>query len=489
VREAVVPRSAVHDAAVPHAAVRSRGERWPRGSTVLGAAFVVWGVAIGLVRLHDNSFLTHVATGRLILAHGVPTTDPYTFTAHGHPWVVESWLASLLYALVERADGGHGLQLLHAALGGALGAVAWTLTRPARQLPGRIVAAAALLAVGTGYWSPRPLLIALALFGALVVLVETDSPRVWLAVPLMWVWVNVHGSWPFGLAYLVLRLLGRHADGNPLGRLPRLTMCCGAGTMSGAFNPIGIRLLSYPAVVLTHHAAFAHIAEWQSPSFADTVNAVFLAQVLIAVVLLVVRRGTIEDALPAAAFTAVALLAARNVPVAALVVTPVLARGVAGLGTVTGTGKGPVPALALTAMAALGAVLVSQALSRPAYDLSAYPVSEVTWLQRHHLAPGRVIAPDYVGNYLEFRFGARASVFVDDRVDVLAGTVEHDYGVLLSGSPGWQAVLARYRAQAVLWPRSEPLSALLALAPGWTEPVKGRNWVVAVPVRPAGRRA
>jgi hypothetical protein len=462
--------------------------RWPRASTVFGAAFVVWGVAIGLVRLHDNSFLTHVATGRLILAHGVPTTDPYTFTAHGHPWVVESWLASLVYALVERAEGGHGLQLLHAALGGALGALAWTLTRPARQLPGRIVAAAGLVAVGTGYWSPRPLLIALALLGALVVLVETDSPRVWLAVPLMWVWVNVHGNWPFGLAYLVLRMLGRHADAEPMGRLPRLAAFSAVGTALGALNPLGFRLLTYPAVVLTHHAAFAHIVEWQSPTFSDTVNAVFLAQVLMAVVLLVVRHGGIEDVLPAVVFTAAALLAARNVPVAALVVTPVLARGVAGLGTITGSGRGPAPAIALTALTALGVVLVGTALGRPAYDLSSYPVTEVTWLQRHHLAPGRVIAPDYVGNYLEFRFGARASVFVDDRVDVLPGSVEHDYGVLLGGSPGWQAVLARYHAQAVLWPRAEPLSGLLALAPGWTEPVRDRRWIVAVPLR-ASRRA
>ena len=87
--------------------------RSPRVSAVVGGAFVVWGTVVGLIRLHDNSFLTHVATGRLILAHGVPTTDPYSFTAFGHGWVVESWLASALYGFVERAAGGHGLQVLH----------------------------------------------------------------------------------------------------------------------------------------------------------------------------------------------------------------------------------------------------------------------------------------------------------------------------------------------------------------------------------------
>ena len=82
------------------------------------------------------------------------------------------------------------------------------LTRPARQLAGRILAGGALLAVGTGYWSSRPLLIALVLFAVLVVMVETDQGPPWALVPLMWVWLNVHGSWPLGLAYLVLRMIG-----------------------------------------------------------------------------------------------------------------------------------------------------------------------------------------------------------------------------------------------------------------------------------------
>ena len=147
--------------------------RSPRVSTVAGGAFALWGLGVGLERLHDNSYLTHVATGRFILDHGVPTTDPYTFTAHGRPWVVESWLASVLYAVVQRADSAHGLQLLHAALAAALAGVTWMLTRPARQLGGRILAAAAVLAVGSGYWSPRPLLIALVLF---------DLAFVWLGI-------------------------------------------------------------------------------------------------------------------------------------------------------------------------------------------------------------------------------------------------------------------------------------------------------------------
>jgi hypothetical protein len=450
-------------------------------ATVVGGAFALWGTVVGLQRLHDNSFLTHVATGRYILAHGVPTRDIYTFTALGRPWVVESWLAEVLYRGLENLAGGHALQVMHAVLCALLAVLGWVLTRPARQLMGRIIAATALLAVGTGYWSPRPLLLALALFAVLVVMVETERGPPWMLVPLMWVWLNVHGSWPFGLAYLLVRMVGRRLDGTEQGRLPRLLGFAALGSVLGVANPIGWRLVAYPLSVITHHQAFAHIVEWQSPSFSDPVNAAFLAEALLAVVLLVARRGSIEDVLVVVLFTAAALSASRNVPVAALLVTPVLARGLVGIGTIDGARRGLVPAAGVGVFVALGLALTAAAMEHPAYNLSLYPVSEVSWLQSQHLVPGRVATTDYVGNYLEFRYGTRANAFIDDRADVFPPAVETDYGTLLSGSAGWQAVLARYHFGAVLWPRNEALASLVSEDPAWTVRIRTRHWIVAVP--------
>lgn len=457
--------------------------RAPRLSTALGAGFVVWGGAVGLLRLHDNSYLTHLATGRLILAHGVPTHDPYSFTAHGSPWVVESWLASVLYAVTERAFGAHGLQLLHCVLAALLATLVWILTRPARSLGGRVITAGAALAVGTGYWSPRPLLVALLLFAVVILMVETDRGSPWLLLPVMWVWVNVHGSWPFALGYLLLRMAGRAVDRRPLGRLPRLTGVAALGCVLGAANPIGPRLLAYPLTVLTHHQAFSHIVEWQSPNFSDPVNTIFLAEIALAVVLLVARRGLVEDALVMMVFAVAAFLASRNVPVAALVAVPVLARGLVDLGTIRGETRGVLPAAALAALAALGAVFVVGALGRPAFDLSPYPVSEVTWMQSHRLIPGRVVTPDYVGNYLEYRLGTRASVFIDDRVDMFPLSLVQGYATLLAGTQGWQQVLQRYRPSALLWPRQGPLAGLVGEDHSWRVVLRDRHWVVAVPVR------
>jgi hypothetical protein len=97
-----------------------------------------------------------------------------------------------------------------------------------------------------------------------------------------------------------------------------------------------------------------------------------------------------------------------------------------------------------------------------------------------------VATTDYVGNYLEFRFGTRADAFIDDRADVFPPAVEKDYGVLLSGSAGWRTVLARYRFNVVLWPRSEALASLISEDPGWRVQMSDRHWVVAVRTRRPG---
>src|SRR5688572_9645470 len=80
---------------------------------------------VGTAQLHDNSFFTHLATGRLLLDEGVGQLrggmpDPYTFTSGAREWVVQSWFASVLYAGAEDVAGAAGVRLLTAATCGAL---------------------------------------------------------------------------------------------------------------------------------------------------------------------------------------------------------------------------------------------------------------------------------------------------------------------------------------------------------------------------------
>ena len=48
----------------------------------------------------DPDFWWHLKTGEIILAtHRWPTTDPYSYTALGAPWMAAEWLGDTLFAL------------------------------------------------------------------------------------------------------------------------------------------------------------------------------------------------------------------------------------------------------------------------------------------------------------------------------------------------------------------------------------------------------
>jgi hypothetical protein len=439
----------------------------------------LWGLAIGLRPLGDNSALTHLATGRLILSDGIPRADPFSFTAPGEPWVVYSWLASTLMALAERAGGGNGIQLGRAALTCGLAVLVWALTRPAGVLGGRILAVAPVLVIGTSAWSERPLLFSLVFMAVLVLLAERDEAPPWLVLPVMWAWVNVHGSFPLALVYLGARLVGRRIDGAPPGRLPRLAGLAVGGTLLGALNPLGPRLLVFPIELLGRNDLLSRVTEWRSPNFSRPPNLALLGMILLAL-LLCSRRRTFEDGLPAVVFAASAAIAVRNSPLAAIVLAPVLARGLTGLGTIRGESRSGLTGVAAAGLVAVGAVVVATSLQEPAYDLAKYPVRQVRWMEQEGLLDRRVAAQDFVGNYLIAERGTDGAVFFDDRFDMYPPRLIRDSVALLDGDEGWQRRLDRYGVDVVLWQRTRPLAGLLALDPAWEVVRRDSNWVVAV---------
>jgi hypothetical protein len=97
----------------------------------------------------------------------------------------------------------------------------------------------------------------------------------------------------------------------------------------------------------------------------------------------------------------------------------------------------------------------------------------------------RLVHPDYVGNYLEWRFGSTARVFVDDRAEILSAQLIGDYvHGLLDTDRDWSTVLDRYDANVVLWPSAVVLGRELRRSDGWTVAHTavdgtGRAWLVA----------
>ncbi|MCU1371979.1 MAG: hypothetical protein JWO77_3173 [Ilumatobacteraceae bacterium] len=462
-----------------------RPQAGPSLNTVVALILAVVGLGIGLEPLFDNSFFTHLATGRIILDGGIPRADPYSFSAPGAAWTVQSWGASTIYALIDQAVGLIGIRVLVAVCCVALTQLVWRLTSTAVTLSGRLLVAVPVVAVGWGYWVERPLLLSLVLMMAVLFALEDRLDPRWL-IPAMWVWVNVHGSFPLALVAVGVYGAGRLLDRERPTLEIRIFAWTALGTLlGGLLNPLGWRLLVFPAQLLQRRDAFAHTLEWQSPTFSGLDERLFLIQLLIAVALVVSRNRRWRSILPVLVFGALSLQASRNIVHASLIMVPAVTAAAAGLGTIDGRTARRVLRPVQIALVVLFVLVGLVGLQRPDADLSGYPVDSAAWMREHDLLGprDRVLTRDFVGNYFELRYGPdQVKVFFDDRVDMYPTRVIDQYEDVRSEDGDREGALEAIDPSAVLWDTDSPFGDWLEDPDnGWTIVHRDPGWVVAVP--------
>jgi hypothetical protein len=483
--EAVLPADADADVDADSAATR----RDARGTydRVVVALLCLVGVQMGQRALSDNSFLTHLATGRIILDdRRVPTSDPYSFTAHGDPWTVQSWLASVIYASLERAGGLVSIRLLIVVLTVALLLLVWRLTAPAETLLARLPLVAGVVVVGATYWSERPLMFGLVGLALVLLAADDGFHPAWL-LPIMWVWVNTHGSFPFAPAVLVLLALGRRLDGDvPRVELRALAWCVG-GVLLGALNPLGPKLLVFPLGVLDKREAFTAVVEWQAPGWDLWSQRVFAVMAVLGLAAALFRVRRWRSVLPIVVFAAAGATSMRNLTQASIVIAAATAPALVGLGRTKAADRRSINRPAALAFGVMAVVLLVVGLSGPDTDLESYPTRSAAWLEDEDaLGPSsRVLAPDVVGNFLEARFGPDdVQVFMDDRVDMFPMSVIDTYVSLRDADriDEFPAIVEGIDPTVILWEEDSPLGRWLRAGPeGWTIVHEADGWLVATP--------
>lgn len=476
------------------------------GITLVGAIGLLYaflGFVIGSRLITDNSFLTHFATGRVIWDTGsVPSADVFSYSAPGEPLTVQSWFASWLYVGLE-SIGGWTLRLLNGVIGALLAASLWKLSDSAKQLLPRAFLVGAAIIVGAGLWTPRPLLFGLIGFAAVLHVIRRDIPM-WTLVPVMWLWVNTHGSFPIALVLVGAIGVGQFLDDLRAGdrKLPwheiQVFGWVAGGIAIGAINPVGWRLLWFPVHLLSRGEALEGVSEWMSPKFKRPSEWGFIVLSLVMLygctkMVAVWRReeeapagaGMFRSLIPALVFIAAALVATRNLPLAGFVLVasaaPWVSRSRFALdGELRGIVPNGVRLLAVVGTALVGALVFIQG----PLDLRKFPVEEVSWLEERELVANpevRLVHRDIVGNYLELRFGTEADVFVDDRFDFYPLPVLQDHRTLIFGGD-YADVLDRYDADVVLWGSSGGFADWLREDDEWTigyEQDELERWIIA----------
>lgn len=438
------------------------------------------------IRQTDPDWWWHLRTGQLIWDTGaIPTTDSFSFTMAGRPWVAHEWLFDVLTYLGLGAFGYAGLSAIMAAIVTTTFTLHYLLLRAlgaGRVLAGLLVAWSGLLSFMLITMRPQ-------LFSYLFLSVELWvlylyragwRRPIWLIPALMVPWVNLHGAWIMGLGVLALFVAGEWLNARTRREDRHLRPAMGAlalGTLAVSLNPQFVRIYLFPLSFIRPDSAMVkYIQEWQSPNFHDFLGFVFGLSVLLLVLLGL--RGPRFDytlALWALAFTYLGFSAMRHLPLYALVVMPIV---VARLPAAWRGAERPYRESRLTGIinwlllaVGVGVVAVvmlgnplAQLGQRP--NLRWYPVSAVDYL-RANPGPGNLLNYDGWGGYLIDELYPSRRVFIDTRVDLYGRQFLEEYIAATTLKPNWRDVLDRYQIAQVLLPPDSVLVTALRADPAW----------------------
>ena len=242
---------------------------------LLAAVALVYALVAGLRTVSDPDLGWQLASGRWVAQHHrIFSTDIFSYTASGQPWIYPVGSGLVLYAIYLL--GGY---VLLSWLGAAAcaGTVVLLLRRGSAFTAATAVLAIPLIAERTG---PRAEMFTVILFAAYLSILwqhyQTGRARLWLLPLLMVAWVNLHLGFIAGLALVIgfvgLELLEMLSStprrSEALRRLKQASPWFVATAAATLVNPWGWGL--YRALVRQNRIMGLHsqvIAEWAPARF------------------------------------------------------------------------------------------------------------------------------------------------------------------------------------------------------------------------------
>lgn len=450
--------------------------RWllPDAAMMVSLVVLFWVLLAGegparLFRDSDTGW--HIRTGERILAGaGLPRTDPYSYSRAGEPWFAWEWGADVLMGAAHRWDGLRGVAMLYTVAGTA---AVWVWFQLHWAVEGNFffacgMASAMVTTLGL-HWLARPHVLSWLLLTVALLALERAPRRAGTLAGFLaagCVWANLHASFFFLPGLAVLYAVGAWLRGwmwggadRPAGFYLGAALAAAAGSL---VNPYGWELHRHLARYLTDGELLARIGEYQTFNF----HAAGATQVLVGVLLIAIAapltlgRRRPEHFLLCCGLLAVSLRSARALPVAALLLLPLVNGALtaalarvelreklrarldaflaysARLRALERRAAGWVPAL--LGLALSYAVACSPAVAaQMGFPKTEFPVEAAAAVATLP-AEARILAPDKFGGYLIYRFAGERKVYFDGRSDFYGVAFLKQYIRLIEARPGWR---------------------------------------------------
>jgi hypothetical protein len=476
-------------------AASSKGSAWSIGSVArwvfsfpaMLATFLVGRVFYeGRAFVVDPDLWWHIKVGQNILTtHRWPTTDPFSFTVGGTPWIAYEWLGDVVIGTVARYGGLLGLDIFLIALGSVvmLAIYGYATMRSGNSKAG-FVSAGVLCSLAFASFNLRPQMFGYLFLILVLIALERfrrGKPRALWFLPLLFLaWINTHGSWIIGLGVIVVfwasglwefqlgSVAAKRWSTADRVRLELIFLLCLAAI---PFTPYGTRLAAYPFTVASSLPLnVGNILEWQSMPFNIAGGKLFLAVVLaffLAQMLFKMNWQLAETLLCFGGIT-MACLHVRFLLLFVPFFAPLFATLLA-LWLPPYQRKKDHPILNAILMAAVIGAMVRYFPTVAGIEKLAaanFPVRAVEYLHQHPV-PGPMYNSYGYGGYLIWKLPEQ-KVFIDGRGDLYEdGGAFGEYLQVADLKPAAFMVLRAHRIQSCLLESQEPMATVLAARPDW----------------------
>lgn len=458
-------------------------------------AFVLLAILVADSNRHtDPDLWGHIRFGQEFIAHHhLVETDPYSYSALKAPWHDYEWLAEVVMAWVYNLGGVLGLKLWKLTctaliVGFITDTLAVTGASLSIQFPILLICAIGLVP----QMQFRPQMFTFVILSVLIDLLARDTYKLrmplWICIPMMLLWVNLHAGFFVGIIalaiYTAARLSCDIAGGGGWQHGAMLALITIGALAVTLVNPLGASMWSSVVRTLSQPYTRGAISEWQ-----PTIHAVISqwnqqkSGVLIylpfgllllgffATFMLCPRGADLPLVAVAVPMCFAALLSARNMALAVIAVSAPLASRLTSINLrrITSQRPGSAPQVKPVFALLMCAFLIFQTdLSSGRLMLdSAYPAGALEFMGEHGLH-GNILSEWAWGGYLIWHGAPSDKVFVDGRSDsVYPLGVIRDFLLFRFDLTGGGQVLNAYPHDFVLISPGAPARHLMERRSDW----------------------
>ncbi|HEU4510854.1 MAG TPA: hypothetical protein VFR78_21665 [Pyrinomonadaceae bacterium] len=330
-----------------------------------------------------------------------------------------------------------------------------------------------------------------------------EGRYLWWLVPLMALWVNLHGGFLMGLVLIGLTMIGIPLDAWAKGeklkstwpRLKTLSMVLVACMLAVLLNPHGISIYKFPFEIFLSPIQQQTVNDWLSPNFhqSEAVPLILLIFLTIAALALSPKRPRLSDLVFFLATLYMTLKSQRHMAILALVAAPMMADYLQNW--VTSIFGGRMFSTADSTSSSLGrktafyVVLFLLPLFAFAWKLNATvfsapsqvaidaPVKAVEYLQQNQIIGNTLTDPNIWGGYLIWKMPENP-VYIDGRIDMYGDDFVKEYLNIIFGYIDWREPFDRYGVKVVIVGPKSALGTSLKSSNDWQEVYRDEMAVV-----------